>query len=240
MKIAVVIPTLNEEQRIAATVRSVATRGRPVVVVVADCGSTDDTRRIASAAGALVETGAGLDCRAAALNAGAARALRACPELEALFFLHADAVPPPGWDAALASALEDPEVVGGAFDFAWDLADARGLSRRLLVGIGAINRVRMRLTGSYYGDQGIFARASAFADVGGFPRRSLLEDVAFCRRLRRVGALRLARARLTASPRRFLHHGVARQALIDAAILAAGAVGLEPTRLHAWYNREKE
>ncbi len=239
MRTAVVVPTLDEEARIGATLRAVAARGSPAALVVADCGSADGTRALARAAGADVVTGPELSCRSAALNAGAARALDADGALDALLFLHADALPPDGWDEAIADVLADPRVVGGAFDFAWDYAGTRGLPRGLLAAIEGFNRVRMRVTRCYYGDQGIFVRVDAFARAGGFPARTLLEDAGLCRRLRRLGRLRLARGRTTASPRRFLRHGVARQAMIDAAILAAAAVGLEPARLHAWYNQDK-
>ena len=101
------------------------------------------------------------------------------------------------------------------------------------------NRIRFRITKQYFGDQGIFVRTDAFAAAGGMPQVALMEDVILCRRLKRLGALRLARGRTVTSPRRFLRHGVLRQTAIDCVLLAAERVGLEPRRIHAWYNREK-
>ncbi len=84
MKISVVIPALNEEQAIAEVVRAVpADRVHEVIVV--DNGSTDDTAKQASSAGARVvfesQPGYGFACRAGA-KAGA--------EADILVFLDGD------------------------------------------------------------------------------------------------------------------------------------------------------
>jgi glycosyltransferase involved in cell wall biosynthesis len=84
MKISVIIPALNEEQAIAEVVRAVpADRVHEVIVV--DNGSTDDTAKLASSAGARVvfepQSGYGFACRAGA-KAGA--------ESDILVFLDGD------------------------------------------------------------------------------------------------------------------------------------------------------
>jgi len=239
MRIGVVIPTLDEEALIGRTLRALGRRGEAAVVVVADCGSRDRTVAIAARTGAVVTGGGHLTGRAAALEAGVEAALGRRPDLEALLFLHADCIPAHGWDRAIAEALDDRGAVGGAFDFRWDLRGVAAASRVGLLAISAYNRLRIRATRVYFGDQGIFVRPSVLAAIGGVPRVALLEDCILCRRLRKVGRLRLARGRMVTSPRRFLRHGIIRQAMIDAVILAAHRLGLEPTRLHAWYNREK-
>ena len=84
MKISVVIPTLNEEQAIGAVVRAVpADRVHEIIVV--DNGSTDDTARVAAAAGARVirepRPGYGSACLAGA---------RAAAEADVIVFLDGD------------------------------------------------------------------------------------------------------------------------------------------------------
>ena len=49
----------------------------------------------------------------------------------------------------------------------------------------------------------------------------------------------VAAARVTTSPRRFLRHGIIRQALLDCTLLTAFNLGVRPSRLYAWYNRQK-
>lgn len=75
MKITVVIPAFNEEGAIGAVVRAVPADGVREVIVV-DNASTDDTARVAAAAGARVITelrpGYGAACCAGAAGAAAA------------------------------------------------------------------------------------------------------------------------------------------------------------------------
>ena len=59
-------------------------------------------------------------------------------------------------DEAIASTLADARVVGGAFDFRWDLRGVPFTKRMLLRFVGTYNRIRFRISKSYFGDQGIF------------------------------------------------------------------------------------
>ena len=240
MRIGVIIPTLNEEVVIEQTLRSLFERGDPATVVVADCGSRDRTTTISRQfESVIVIRDAAYDCRAAAMNAGAARAQHECPDLDVLWFLHADSTPPEAWDACIARALADEQVVGGAFDIRWDYSGIDWFRRAKLRMFQAINRMRFRITRIFYGDQGIFVRVGAFDDVGGMPDVSLLEDVILCRRLKNCGRLALAPELLRTNPRRFIRHGVCRQVMLDVWLLLAERLGFHPTRLHLKYNRNR-
>lgn len=239
MRIAVVIPTRNDAADLVQTLESLRAGGNPDLVVVADCGSTDGTREVARRGNAVTTGGSQLTNRAAAMNAGAQRALAAQPQIDAIWFLHADSLPPQGWKELIAEAFADPKAVGGAFDFQWNYAGVWWLPLVFLFVVENINRVRFRMTKSFFGDQGIFVRPSTFEAVGGFPDVTLMEDVVFCRRLRRHGRLLLVRRRMRTSPRRFLRHGVLRQGLLDLGLLLAERAGIHPERIYAWYNREK-
>ena len=108
VKIGVVIPTLDEAESIEGAIASASVAG--VEIVVADGGSRDATReRAAAAGGRVVESEPG---RSRQLAVGAREVSG-----EAVLFLHADTRLSPEWDTAVRSALRDPEVVGGAFDF---------------------------------------------------------------------------------------------------------------------------
>ena len=147
-------------------------------------------------------------------NAGAARATG-----DVLLFLDADSTVPRGYDRAIGRALRDPEVVGGAFEFA---LDPWAFGVRL---VEIVNRIRYRLWPLYYGDQGIFVRAAVFRRVKGYPPRRILEASDFCRVLRREGRLVLLRQRLMTSSRRFLEGGVFRVLAQDVRIWWLDLVG---------------
>ena len=87
--ISVVVPTLNEAERLPAVLTALAAEPIAHEVIVADGGSDDGTRAIARDHGALV-----VPCRrgrGAQLAAGASRARG-----EVVLFLHADSRFPPG------------------------------------------------------------------------------------------------------------------------------------------------
>jgi rSAM/selenodomain-associated transferase 2 len=239
MQIAVVIPTLNEAAHLPATLASLAD-GRPAVVVVADCNSADGTADLARSLGAEVVAGPTLTSRAAALRAGVDHARRQRPDLDALWLLHGDTAAPPQWRQEIERTLADPAVVGGAFAqrFGFSAHRPSHLQRRLLRFVVFCNRTRYRLTGVYFGDQGLFLRPAALDAVGGVPDLPLMEDVALCRRLQTVGRLRCSRVRLTTSPRRFLRHGVLRQLLHDWYLLTAHRLGVHPRRQYEKYNAD--
>ena len=237
MRIGVVIPTLNEAAHIHATVASALAQD-PAVVVVADCGSVDGTADHARAAGARLVTGPALTSRAAALQAGIDHALTLHPDLEVLWLLHGDSLAPETGRAAIESVLADPAVVAGAFTQRFALRGHRPtyIQRRLLRFIIFCNRTRYRFTHVYFGDQGLFVRPGALAQIGGIPQLPLMEDVELCQRLKTVGKLRLSPVGLATSPRRFLKHGILRQGFRDARLLLAHRRGRDAADQHHQYN----
>jgi rSAM/selenodomain-associated transferase 2 len=203
MRLSIIIPTLNEADYLPAAVGQAhrhAVLGPPHEILVADCGSLDGTVDLAMRLGThLIQEQPAPTCRAAALNQGAARATG-----DVLLFLDADTLVPRGYDKAIQHALAVRGVVGGAFEFAMD-GPQWGL--RL---VELISRVRYRLWPFYYGDQGIFVRASVFYRVGGYPGKRLLEASEFSKRLWRQGKLVLLRKYMKTSARRFLEDGIYR------------------------------
>ena len=98
-QVAAVVPCKDEADRIAATVAAVASLPQVGRVVVVDDGSTDDTARVAGAAGAVVVRHPRNRGKAAALESG----VRRVRELEAADAVaHLDDAGHPGqWPAAL-------------------------------------------------------------------------------------------------------------------------------------------
>jgi rSAM/selenodomain-associated transferase 2 len=195
-RISIVIPARNDAEALARTLDHLESLEHITTseIIVAASGDRAGTERAAAGRTQLLWPGG--STRAELMNAGAAAAAG-----EALFFLHADSLPPLNALVLIEAALRDPRVVGGAFEHRFI---EPALSLRL---ISHINRVRYRLTRNYYGDQGIFARASVFRALGGYRNLRLLEDLDFTQRLKRRGSSVLVREPLPTSGRRFLGRG---------------------------------
>ena len=156
-RLSVIIPVRNDAAALRRTHDYMC--GLPgfgaVEVIVAASGDREGTDRAVSGRARLLWPGG--STRAALMNAGAAMARG-----PVLLFLHADSFPPVDAFELISQALSDTRAVGGAFEH---LFAEPGWS---LQAITWINRIRYRLTRNYYGDQGIFVRAGAFRQLGGY------------------------------------------------------------------------
>jgi hypothetical protein len=139
-----------------------------------------------------------------------------------LLFLHADSLPPPGYQEILDRILSQPDVAAGAFAF----GIREPLRHRRLLELAVAARCRwFRLP---YGDQGLFTRRDLFEAIGGFPDWPILEDVELVRRLQAHGRLVLAPAKVLTSGRRWITRGLWRTVARHQLILAGYACGLPP------------
>lgn len=221
MKIAVVIPALNEEQALPDTLACAARLGFDEIVVV-DGGSTDRTRAIAAMHGIRCMTAA--PGRAKQMNAGAA-ASRA----DILLFLHADTRLPAEARQAVERALEDPACVGGRFDVRFERdAGLAWLIARLI-------SLRSRVSGIATGDQALFVRRSTFERLGGFADLPIMEDVEFTRRLKRAGRVAPLRARVVTSYRRWERRGAFQTICLMWTLRLLYWLGVHPNRLKGLY-----
>jgi rSAM/selenodomain-associated transferase 2 len=218
----VVIPALNEADRIVAAIESARAPG--VEIVVVDGGSRDATRELARAAGAtLLASRAG---RAEQLATGI-RASRG----DAVVLLHADCRLSPGFDRAIAAALDDGRTAGGAFRLRFDESS---LALRA-VEWGARLRVATLLLP--YGDQALFARRNALEAIGGVPQAPILEDLDLARALRGRGRLALLDLPVLTSARRYRSRGIAQTLFRNGLALAAWWLRVDRRRLAEWYHR---
>lgn len=222
-RLSIIVPVYREAAIVAAALRALAPlRRRGAEVIVVDGGSDDETMAQARphADRVLVaEHG-----RAAQMNAGAGVARG-----RILLFLHADTELPAGADADIERGLADTGRDWGRFDVHID-----GSAAALPVIAALMNR-RSRLTGIATGDQALFVTRSAFERVGGFPEQALMEDIAICRRLKRLSRPLCLRACVLTSGRRWTRQGVARTVVLMWMLRAAYACGASPTRLARWY-----
>jgi rSAM/selenodomain-associated transferase 2 len=221
MKISVIIPTLNEESCVAETLKSLR-RQNPQEIIVADGGSTDATRKIATLyADRVLE---GPRARAFQMNLGAASATG-----DILLFLHADCSLEADALMEASRGLKRPGVAAGCFTMA---VQASGLLYR---SIDFCASARVQLTGLAYGDQGLFLKRELFAALGGFPEIPLMEDVYFSKKLRQQGRIVVVKPRIFVSPRRWQREGIVRQTLRNWSLLAGSALGVSTQRLASYY-----
>jgi rSAM/selenodomain-associated transferase 2 len=222
LALSIVVPMLNEQASIAATLNALRSGAPDAEIIVVDGGSDDLSQNVArTRCNLLLEAKRG---RANQLNAGAARASG-----EVLAFVHADTIVPRSFAADIASAMSNPAFAGGRFDLRLDDA---ALPYRL---IGWLINFRSRMSRTGTGDQAIFVRREVFERLGGFPDLEICEDLDFARKLKRAGAVACLRSQVVTSARRWQRAGLARTVLRMWTIRLAYLAGVSPSRLCRWY-----
>jgi|SRR5262245_33972717 len=221
MKISIVVPVLNEEKNLAATLQALLPLG-PHEIIVVDGGSTDRTREIARRFDVkVIGSGHG---RGRQMNRGAAEASGAV-----LLFLHADTRLPPTAFHDITTALADPRYVGGRFDVELDG------NHWILPVVARMISYRSRMSKIGTGDQALFVRREVFERIGGFQDIALMEDIAFCRTLKRIGRLACLQSRVVTSARRWEADGVWRTIFRMWTLKLLYLAGVSPARLKQFY-----
>jgi len=211
--VSVVIPAYNEEKALPHTVRELLRQPGDYEVIVVDGGSTDRTLAVladfsfskyASPLGPhssrlLLTASKGRACQ---MNEGAKHAIG-----DWLLFLHADTVLPSGAIQRLNEMEADQTIRAGGFMHQFSGDDWR------LKLISFLDNFRCIWSRIIYGDQALFVRRALFEQLGGFPNRPILEDVAFCERLIAVTTPLLLSPSVVTDARKFLKMGVWRSFL---------------------------
>jgi len=196
MKIAVVIPALNEAAHLERTCSSLLSQTlSPDRLVIVDGGSHDGTTDIAGrfTRDVLDVPGRG---RGGQISAGVA----ACTE-DVILVAHADMVfPPTALETAQRYLLDHPACPGGCLGHRFD--NPAGVYRA----IEWWDHCRA-MRGHSFGDQAQFFRREMLDHVGGFPDLPLMEDVELSRRLRLLGRPAYLNLPVTVSNRRYEQFG---------------------------------
>jgi rSAM/selenodomain-associated transferase 2 len=225
--ISVVIPTLDAEACLPDTLSALipaTVEGLIREVIIVDAGSKDHTCEIADAAGAEVLSSS--PSRGGQLIVGAARAKHSW-----LLFLHADTVLDAGWEREVTHFMERVDAgrtkpAAAAFRFA---LDDEGVAPRFLESLVRLRCVVLRLP---YGDQGLLLPRRLYDKVGGYRELPVMEDLDLVRRL---GGIRMLRARAVTSAQRYRRDGYLKRAFKNQLCLLLYALNVPAARISQLY-----
>lgn len=209
MKISVIIPALNEEKAIGATLADLRENHFPDEIIVVDGGSADSTQEIAGSLARVISAPKG---RASQLNAGAGAATG-----DIFLFLHADTRLPAGGLDAVRCLISRGRAEAGRFRLRFDSDD---FSLKLFA-------YYTRFPFFSYGDQAFFVKRELFEKMEGFSERVPFEDIEFYKRLSKLTRPRIIKTPVVTAARRFLKVGKLRQKWINLILVALYYFGVD-------------
>jgi rSAM/selenodomain-associated transferase 2 len=227
--ISVIIPTLNESERIGCCLESVCKDEAVTEIIVVDGGSTDDTCEIARSMGAQVFTAT--KGRGNQINTGILHS-----HGDVILILHADCLIQEEFPTRILQKLQKhPQYIGGSVGMKF--LHQSGKNRF----IAWLNNARARWTGISFGDQAQFFRREALSLIGGFPDLMLMEDVELSMRLKEHGPLCFIPKGVIVSTRRWQKMGFwlnfRRVIWFCFSYLIQRRLGIGDTKRRAFYER---
>lgn len=223
MFLSIVIPALNEAEhlrRLLPYLRANAW-GYSFEILVADAMSTDDT-----AAVVLQQDVRLVLCqqrnRAAQMNAGAGGA-----QGNALYFVHADTVPPPSFAADIVAEVAAGTVMG-CYRYRFDSP-----SRLLRLNAYFTRFQRLWCQG---GDKTLFIRHDVFESMGGYDERFVtMEECDFLRKAMKKYPLCILPKDVIVSARKYDHNSWPRVQLANAGAFLLFRLGVNPRHIRRFY-----
>ena len=223
--ISIIIPVLNEEAHLGSCIEAVRQNDASCEIIIVDGGSFDRTIEIAESFQGVkvMKTPKG---RGLQMNAGAFSATG-----DILLFLHADTILEDGWGRAIASAVKDSSLAGGAFTFAIKNPAKKYRAVEQWV------KFRCLLFRLPYGDQGIFVKRDVFHKLGGYKNIPLMEDVDLIERMKGQGRIVILDTKALTSERRWGRKGLIYTAVLNQLIMFLYKIGVHPQKLARLYYR---
>lgn len=223
--ISVIIPTYNEATIILSTIRTLKNydaRRNIEEIIVCDGGSTDETVKNATAAGAKVISSK--KGRAIQMNAGAGVA-----KGSVLYFLHADTIPPPGYAADIMGAIDKGYSIG-CFRLRFDVHHWFLKANAWFT--------RFNVNAYRFGDQSLFVRKVVFEKSGGFNEKLImLEDQEIVTRLKKHGSFIVLSKPVTTSSRKYLVNGIYKTQAVYFLIYMLYRLGISQQKLLKLYRK---
>ncbi|MFT5136457.1 MAG: rSAM/selenodomain-associated transferase 2 [Arenicella sp.] len=224
-RLSVIVPVLNERDRLAALVEHLASIAADQTIIV-DGGSKDGSAvwllqnwNEPELGRVFIQTLAG---RAKQMNAGADHA-----NGDVLLFLHADSTLPVGAKREVLRARE-LQSLWGRFDVAFRAEKRSRIAMRV---IALFMNIRSRLSSIATGDQAIFVDRILFRTIGGYQDMPLMEDVALSKMLKRHCVPYCSSLRTTTSARRWQNHGLLQTVVTMWYLRLAYFFGVSPHKL---------
>lgn len=222
-KISIIIPVLNESGCIEENLRRLQPlqqNGHEVIVV--DGGSTDNTMEIASHYADIViahDRGRSLQ-----MNAGTVAASG-----DLFLFLHADTRLP----ALVDHLLQSIAICNEEF---WGFFKVRLSGKNVLFRvIESFMNQRSRFSKVGTGDQALFVTRNLFRQVNGYDEIPLMEDIAICRKLKRVIVPVSMNMPVMSSSRKWESKGIISTVLLMWQLRLAYFLGVNPSLLAKKY-----
>ena len=217
--LSVIIPTLDEGERIIPTLGSL--KGLVDEIIVSDGGSNDDTVAMSKSFGARVVRS--VRGRGVQLKIGAEEA-----KGEWLLFLHADTVLSDGWFEETKEFMSKGLQKAAVFQFVLD--DTRQVARILEKGVS----LRNKIFSLPYGDQGLLISQLLYKELGGFKSIPVFEDVDIVRRIGRRRLVFLKNFAKT-SAARYTNYRIYYQSFRNLILLLNYFLGVSPKLLARFY-----
>lgn len=219
--LSLVIPVLNEQGNLEQLAAHLRQQAGFTEVIVVDGGSVDDSRNVATIfADHVVQSDSG---RAVQMNQGVKAASG-----DYVLFLHADTRLPEDF-ANVFEQWSSGQPVWGFFPVILD--GSHWLFRIIERGIN----LRSRITACASGDQAICVNKNYFDSMGGYPRISLMEDVALSNLLAKQSRPAIFSEPVITSSRRWEKRGIIKTICLMWIIRLFYYLGVSPDRLGAWY-----
>ncbi len=224
IRISIIIPVYNEAAVIAQNIFRVrkACKTTQIEIIIVDGGSIDETIAIAQKSGAIVVKGE--KGRAKQMNYGASIA-----NGEILYFLHADSIPPLGFDQLILNAYQNGAKSGCfrlAFDYKHWFLKANAWFTRF-----DVNVIR-------FGDQSLFVAKEAFIKSGRFNEAMIImEDQEIIHRLKFYGKFTVLNDEVITSARKYIDNGIYRMQGIFFRIWALYYLGYSQEKLVDFYKK---
>ena len=224
-KLSIIIPTLNEASRLPLLISDLHQWPNIFEINVVDAGSNDQTRLVATLAGAKVtelkEASRGLQLKyGASISNG-----------EWLLFIHADSRLNNKWEQKVLGIIKKESCKKYAWYFDFKL-DANGIGMRLLEIAVAF---RSYFFQEPYGDQGLLISKELYEQVGGYSPISIMEDLELIHRLRVKTSIKRIGIELTTSARKWTGFNIINIAIKNAIFRYRWSRGEDPRQLSKEY-----